>query len=48
MTPEEMLKALERAWNDAGSHPLYHQQQKDKLRREWPVLGRALDRLPPR
>ena len=34
-----------RAWTVEGIAPGYHRAWQDKLRQEWPVLARALDRL---
>jgi len=33
------------AWADPGINPPYHRRAQAKLRREWPTLARALDRL---
>lgn len=42
-TPEEL--AIIRAWRDKGSHPDYHDDQMLRLRREWPTLANAIERL---
>lgn len=41
------LTAVERAWNDPGTHPSYHDRARVALRDRWPVLARALDALLP-
>lgn len=38
----EVLAVLD-AWTDPGPMPRYHREMQAKLRREWPVLARALD-----
>ena len=35
------------AWNDQGINPTYHERMRNQLRREWPVLAKALDALNP-
>lgn len=40
---EARLAAIHSAWMDAGPMPDYHEHMKAKLRRDWPVLGKALD-----
>lgn len=37
------LEAIQAAWLDAGPVPEYHEHMKYKLRRDWPVLAKALD-----
>lgn len=34
-----------KAWTDPGPVPVYHRYMQAKLRKEWPVLGEALDVL---
>jgi hypothetical protein len=34
-----------RAWQEPGIRPDVHQESKEALRRHWPVLADALDRL---
>lgn len=41
---EATLKVV-RAWLYPGVNPGYHQRKMDELRRDWPVLARALDEL---
>ena len=33
------------AWTDPGERPIYHRAWQSRLRRDWPVLARALDGL---
>lgn len=33
------------AWANPGINPPYHRRAQAKLRKEWPTLARALDRL---
>lgn len=33
------------AWNDAGPVPAYHRIAQERLRREWPVLAAAVEKL---
>ena len=40
MTPVEQLV---KAWCDAGPVPEYHYAHMDRLRREWPMLARAIE-----
>jgi hypothetical protein len=35
------------AWHNPGRAPDYHEQEKSRLRHNWPVLGAALDQLRP-
>lgn len=37
--------AVKRAWLVAGKYPPHHKWHQDRLRQEWPLLARALDRL---
>lgn len=39
------VRAVIKAWTDAGPHPLHHREYQRELRREWPTLAKALDRL---
>lgn len=39
------LEEVKDAWNVPGRAPGYHQKMQNKLRKEWPVLAAALDRL---
>lgn len=41
----DRLKAIHSAWTDAGPVPDYHEHMKYKLRRDWPALAEALDKL---
>ena len=41
----DQILAIFKAWNDAGVNPYYHETWKDKIRRDWPVLAKALDGL---
>ena len=34
-----------KAWTDPGPMPGYHRHMQAKLRKQWPVLGEALDVL---
>lgn len=38
-------RTVAEAWAVPGPSPAYHRQQKDRLRREWPVLYKALEAL---
>lgn len=42
ISPEEQVV---RAWTIPGRSPIHHAATQNRLRREWPVLARALDRL---
>lgn len=33
------------AWSEAGDHPRWHHQMQDEVRKNMPVLARALDRM---
>jgi hypothetical protein len=33
------------AWSEAGEHPRWHRQMQDEVRKNMPVLARALDRM---
>lgn len=39
------LEKVKDAWNNPGRVPGYHRKMQNKLRKEWPVLAAALDRL---
>lgn len=41
----EALRRIYAAWKDEGINPRYHTFMKDDLRRRWPVLAKALDRI---
>lgn len=41
----EALRRVHRAWRVPGNHPDYHERMKADLRRRWPVLAEALDRI---
>lgn len=41
----QMYSRVERAWNDPGRFPVYHERAKDKLRERWPALSNPLDVL---
>ena len=34
-----------RAWVMKGSSPQHHQRMQEQLRKEWPVLAKAVERL---
>lgn len=42
---EKSMNDVLRAWTVPGRSLSYHQKMQRKLRREWPVLAQALDRL---
>lgn len=42
---DDRLKAVIDAWDDAGPVPDYHYVMKDWVRKNWPILGNALDNL---
>lgn len=42
---EEIIKEIDNAWNNPGPVPSYHYAMQNKLRREWPTLANALDKL---
>lgn len=42
---ERLLTPVIQAWTNPGPSPSYHEMQKQRLRREWPVLAQALDSL---
>lgn len=37
--------AAEAAWNVAGPNPAWHEMAREQVRRDMPLLARALDRL---
>ena len=41
----EAARAVKDAWTVPGRSPGVHRAWQERLRREWPVLARALDRL---
>ena len=41
---DDQLTAILKAWNDPGTHPSWHREQQDKVRKAMPLLARALDR----
>lgn len=41
----DVLRAIKEAWMSPGPVPEYHEQIKEKLRKEWPVLANALEAL---
>lgn len=41
-----MTKEVYKAWNDPGKLPDYHRHMQTKLRQKWPMLAKALDRMP--
>lgn len=43
-TEADLIK-VRSAWNDPGRAPGYHRKMQNKLRKEWPVLAAALDKL---
>lgn len=40
-----LINAVYDAWRDPGPYPEYHKEFQDRLRREWPTLAKALDRM---
>lgn len=36
---------VERAWNDPGRYPVFHETAKNRLRERWSALGNTLDAL---
>lgn len=42
LSPQE---AVIQAWSDAGRSPAAHQAAQNRLRKDMPLLARALDRL---
>lgn len=45
MTGEAEVRAVIEAWTNEGPYPAYHREHQRELRREWPTLAKALDRL---
>lgn len=45
MTGTDAVDDVLAAWLDAGPAPSYHRAAQAKLRREWPTLARAIERL---
>jgi len=43
-TSKEALAVIE-AWTNKGANPKYHLKAKERLRREWPVLYRSIEKL---
>ncbi len=43
--PRTDLDKVNRAWNDPGRMPGVHREAQHRLRRDWPTLANALDRL---
>lgn len=41
----EDAKKVAKAWVEPGSHPDFHFDMMVKLRKDWPVLAQALDKL---
>jgi len=39
------VEKVVKAWTETGPQPRYHEEAKIRLRRSWPILGRALDEL---
>ncbi len=42
---EHAARLVAAAWNDPGPVPLNHVRAKRRLRRDWPVLARAVEAL---
>lgn len=42
---EPVIVAIARAWTESGKYPSWHYRMQNVVRRNMPVLGRALDRL---
>lgn len=42
LPPEE---AIRKAWFDEGSNVLWHEYMQDQIRKQMPLLGRAIERL---
>jgi hypothetical protein len=42
---EELVKKVIDAWLVEGANPAFHKMMKEKLKREWPVLARAIENL---
>jgi len=40
------VRRVYNAWNVSGPNSSYHEKMKSAVRRDWPVLGIALDGLP--
>lgn len=38
------LTAARLAWSEPGANPNHHHLMKEQIRRDWPLLARALDR----
>ncbi len=45
MDVDDAVAQVVAAWNDAGSHPVYHYRHKNLLRTNWSILASALDNL---
>lgn len=45
MNREEATAKVIEAWTKAGSHPAYHFAMQKQLKREWPVLAKAIENL---
>ena len=41
----ESVRAVLNAWTDPGPVPRFHEEWQDRLRRHWPTLADALDRM---
>jgi hypothetical protein len=42
---EELVKKVIDAWLVEGPSPALHKYMQQKLKRDWPVLGKAIEKL---
>ena len=42
---DDSLDELKEAWHNSGSHPIYHEQQINRLQMQWPALYNAIIKL---
>lgn len=42
---EKKIEAVIKAWNDAGPAPRIHEAAKEKLKKDWPALYKAVKEL---
>ena len=40
---KRLMDKIIQTWADTGSHPAYHRKMQEQLRKEWPILAKALD-----
>lgn len=45
MIKDVLTEDVINAWRIPGRNHKYHHEMQDKLRKKWPVLAKALDRL---